>query len=315
MEQCPDHVGSTSYITTRNGSISQHVEYIAFGEVLFEEHSSSFSSPYLFNGKELDRETNLSYYGARYLDMKTSIWLNVDPVAEKYPNVGGYVYAFNNPVRFIDPDGKEPILGWITGAIIGAATEYLGIIGNKMLSDGMSFADANRDLNKGDAWDIGVATVVGAAEGTIDEGIGRLFSFVSKARNRKILEFVAKVGIDALETGLKEFLKGTKYENVDVKSILAGSFAEVGLGELFKVDILKKEISSAEKKIADATLSKNTVKGTTKSTLKNIKKQEAIIKKQKQIINSMNQLNNPGNLVRGTVAKTGGNVIQDATKE
>ena len=57
----PDHLGSTSYITTRNGSISQHVEYIAFGEVLFEEHNSSFKSPYLFNGKELDRETNLSY--------------------------------------------------------------------------------------------------------------------------------------------------------------------------------------------------------------------------------------------------------------
>ena len=61
------------------------MEYIAFGEVLFEEHSSSFSSPYLFNGKELDRETNLSYYGARYLDMKTSLWLNVDPLATYNP--------------------------------------------------------------------------------------------------------------------------------------------------------------------------------------------------------------------------------------
>ncbi|WP_229029197.1 hypothetical protein [Flavobacterium sp. SLB02] len=40
---------------------------------MFEEHSSSFSSPYLFNGKELDRETNLSYYGARYFDMKTPL--------------------------------------------------------------------------------------------------------------------------------------------------------------------------------------------------------------------------------------------------
>ncbi|MFB9077052.1 RHS repeat domain-containing protein [Flavobacterium procerum] len=84
------------------------MEYIAFGEVLFEEHSSSFSSPYLFNGKELDRETNLSYYGARYLDMKTSLWLNVDPLAEKMPGYGAYVYAFNSPVCFIDPDGKEP---------------------------------------------------------------------------------------------------------------------------------------------------------------------------------------------------------------
>ena len=104
----PDHLGSTSYITTRNGSISQHVEYIAFGGVLFEEHSSSFSSPYLFNGKELDRETNLSYYGARYLDMKTSLWLSVDPLTEKMPNDGAYIFSFNNPVRFIDPDGKEP---------------------------------------------------------------------------------------------------------------------------------------------------------------------------------------------------------------
>jgi RHS repeat-associated protein len=105
----PDHLGSTSYITSKNGSISQHVEYIAFGEVLFEEHSSSFSSPYLFNGKELDRETNLSYYGARYLDMKTSLWLSVDVLAEKMPNYGAYVFSKNNAVRFIDPDGRAPI--------------------------------------------------------------------------------------------------------------------------------------------------------------------------------------------------------------
>lgn len=85
------------------------MEYIAFGEVLFEEHSSSFSSPYLFNGKELDRETNLSYYGARYLDMKTSLWLSVDMMAEKMQQVGSYVFAFNSPVKFIDPDGNEPI--------------------------------------------------------------------------------------------------------------------------------------------------------------------------------------------------------------
>jgi RHS repeat-associated protein len=101
----PDHLGSTSYITTKNGSISQHVEYIAFGEVLFEEHSSSFSSPYLFNGKELDRETNLSYYGARYLDMKTSLWISVDPLAEQ--TMSSYGYCYNYPVNLIDPTGME----------------------------------------------------------------------------------------------------------------------------------------------------------------------------------------------------------------
>ncbi|MDN3672417.1 RHS repeat-associated core domain-containing protein [Flavobacterium branchiarum] len=89
--------------------MSQHVEYLPFGNVLFEEHSSSFSNPYLFNGKELDRETDMSYYGARFLDMKTSLWLSVDPLAEKMPNHGAYVFSFNNPIGFIDPDGKEPI--------------------------------------------------------------------------------------------------------------------------------------------------------------------------------------------------------------
>ncbi|WP_131800832.1 RHS repeat domain-containing protein, partial [Flavobacterium psychrophilum] len=104
----PDHLGSSSYISTLNGQISQHVEYIAFGEVLFEEHSSSFKSPYLFNGKELDRETNLTNFGARYLDMKTSLWLNVDPLAERGPEYSPYCYTFNNPMRFNDPDGRWP---------------------------------------------------------------------------------------------------------------------------------------------------------------------------------------------------------------
>ena len=81
------------------------MEYIAFGEVLFEEHSSSFSSPYLFNGKELDRETNLSYFGARYYDAKTSLWLSVDPLAEKFFNQSPYNYTLNNPIRFVDPTG------------------------------------------------------------------------------------------------------------------------------------------------------------------------------------------------------------------
>jgi hypothetical protein len=48
----------------------------------------------------------MSYYGARYLDMKTSLWLNVDPLTEKMPNDGAYVFSFNNPIRFIDPDGR-----------------------------------------------------------------------------------------------------------------------------------------------------------------------------------------------------------------
>ncbi|MET2997108.1 RHS repeat-associated core domain-containing protein, partial [Flavobacterium columnare] len=62
----------------------------------------------LFNGKELDRETNLTYYGARYLDMKTSLWLNIDPLAEKFPSWSPYCFVMNNPLRLIDPTGMAP---------------------------------------------------------------------------------------------------------------------------------------------------------------------------------------------------------------
>ena len=54
----PDYLGSSSYITDREGRITQHTEYIAFGEVLFEEHSTSKTMPYLFKGKELKTRTN-----------------------------------------------------------------------------------------------------------------------------------------------------------------------------------------------------------------------------------------------------------------
>lgn len=85
----------------------QHTEYIAFGEVLVDEHSVNPTQPYLFNGKELDYETGLYYYGARYYDAKTSLWLNVDPLAEKYPHVSPYTYTLNNPIKYIDPDGRD----------------------------------------------------------------------------------------------------------------------------------------------------------------------------------------------------------------
>ena len=101
----PDHLGSSSYITDREGRITQHTEYIAFGEVLFEEHSTSKTMPYLFNGKELDTETGLYYYGARYYDPRVSIFLNVDPLAEK--TMTPYAYTNNNPIMLVDPTGME----------------------------------------------------------------------------------------------------------------------------------------------------------------------------------------------------------------
>gem|GEM_PF-2102540 len=100
-----DHLGSTSYITDAKANITQFDAYLPYGELLVDEHSSSEEMPYKFNGKELDQETGLYYYGARYMNSVTSSWMSTDPLVEKYPNKCSYVYCKNNPIRYIDPTG------------------------------------------------------------------------------------------------------------------------------------------------------------------------------------------------------------------
>ena len=102
-----DHLGSTSYITDDHTNITQYDAYLPYGELLVDEHSSSEDMPYKFNGKELDEETGLYYYGARYMNPMASIWYGVDPLAEKYKSIGAYVYCSANPIRLIDSDGKK----------------------------------------------------------------------------------------------------------------------------------------------------------------------------------------------------------------
>ncbi|WP_258105029.1 RHS repeat-associated core domain-containing protein [Marinoscillum sp. MHG1-6] len=57
-------------------------------------------------GGGLDEETGLYYYGARYYEAKTSVWLSVDPKAETYQAWSPYNYTLNNPVNYIDPNGE-----------------------------------------------------------------------------------------------------------------------------------------------------------------------------------------------------------------
>jgi RHS repeat-associated protein len=102
--------------------------------------SDSYTTPYKFTGKELDAETGLYYFGARYYDAKISRWISTDPALEKYfpkpndydtehdfywyykqanikklkghggvfrpINLDNYRYCGNNPMVIIDPDGK-----------------------------------------------------------------------------------------------------------------------------------------------------------------------------------------------------------------
>ena len=98
-------------VTDSLGTTVQQVEYTPWGEVFVERRfgSSGYESPYLFNGKELDEETGLYYYGARYYDPKMSVWYSTDPMQMDYPWVSKYGYCINNPILLIDENGNKPI--------------------------------------------------------------------------------------------------------------------------------------------------------------------------------------------------------------
>jgi RHS repeat-associated protein len=121
----------------------ENLEYFPYGETWVHNKATSDASttlsnrstPYKFTSKELDEETGWYYYGHRYLDPKLSDWISADPPLakgeyfpvppindkakernSKLPGMGGvfnsinldaYQYAGRNPVKFVDPDGKD----------------------------------------------------------------------------------------------------------------------------------------------------------------------------------------------------------------
>ncbi|MBI2420248.1 MAG: RHS repeat-associated core domain-containing protein [Ignavibacteriales bacterium] len=115
-----DHLGSNRVTIDTTGTVLNAQDYYAFGEILRSYNNSSPNERYDFTGKERDTESGLNYHGARYYDSELGRWLNVDPLADKYPGWSSYNYCLNNPVNSIDPDGMlvaKPNNSHITAAI------------------------------------------------------------------------------------------------------------------------------------------------------------------------------------------------------
>ena len=103
-----DHLGSASWITNRAGDAIQHLQYLPYGAPFVDQRTTGYHERFRFTGKERDEETGYGYFGARYMDHELmTMWLSVDPMADKYPSISPYVYCAWNPVKLVDPDGKE----------------------------------------------------------------------------------------------------------------------------------------------------------------------------------------------------------------
>jgi RHS repeat-associated protein len=121
-----DNVGSTSYTSGANQDLLQHDRYFAFGEPTRQgnegdestlAHPDNIRRDWLFASKELDVDTSLYYFGARYFDPHADVWQSTDPILANYmrrgpsgaspKNLGLYSYGWNNPIVMRDPDGRK----------------------------------------------------------------------------------------------------------------------------------------------------------------------------------------------------------------
>ena len=88
-------------------------DYYPVGMVMPERNFSYENYAFGFNGMLKDDEVkgsgNSYDFDARMFDTRIARWLSIDPKSSKYPDWSPYIFTFNNPVNFIDPDGQEPI--------------------------------------------------------------------------------------------------------------------------------------------------------------------------------------------------------------
>jgi RHS repeat-associated protein len=111
-----DGQGNVLALTDWNGTVVESHDYDVFGQEVVDEYTRLGTQPKRFTGKERDTETGWDYFGARYYASKVGRFTTSDPAYTIQENLvdpqrwNKYAYARNNPLRYVDPDGRAVVL-------------------------------------------------------------------------------------------------------------------------------------------------------------------------------------------------------------
>jgi RHS repeat-associated protein len=111
-----DAIGSVRMVTDSGGAVIARYDYRPFGDPCGTACGAQGTiEKRQFAGKEKDLETSLDYFGARYYASANGRFTTVDPELDQQKALldpqrwNRYTYVLNNPLRNVDPDGKEPV--------------------------------------------------------------------------------------------------------------------------------------------------------------------------------------------------------------
>ena len=107
--QYSNHLGSACVELDHQAGIISYEEYHPYGTSAYRAVSSRVEvlpKRYRYTGKERDEESGLYYHGARYYASWLERWVSCDP-AEAVTETNLFFYAADNPVNYLDPDGRD----------------------------------------------------------------------------------------------------------------------------------------------------------------------------------------------------------------
>jgi RHS repeat-associated protein len=110
-----DHLGSVVGTVKRNGTLTSATQYSPYGKI-YRRTLNDPSFRHAYTGHELDHELDESwyYYGARYYVPDLCLFSQVDPMTDKYPSLSPFLYCADNPMKYVDEDGR---IFWLAAAV------------------------------------------------------------------------------------------------------------------------------------------------------------------------------------------------------
>ncbi|MBE9137984.1 RHS repeat protein [Nodosilinea sp. LEGE 07088] len=102
-----DHQGSIRDVINNTGTVLNHTTYDSFGQVTGESNPA-LDFRFGYTGRELDEESGLMQYRARYYDPAVGTFVGEDPLGFGAGDSNLYRYVGNNPTNYVDPSGLIP---------------------------------------------------------------------------------------------------------------------------------------------------------------------------------------------------------------